>query len=184
MCILIYSDHGSVFHLGIIKGNVQTVCFDVFVWIVLTVHWWKETDAVPGSLEIILWWLIPATSHSYITSLTQQHTFRMSWDFLLFTLVLCFLSLCVCVCVCVWLQLIDTFSTEISELKQEMVQPAREPETEILHRWVLPSSPSSSSSLELMGYITFTFSHLPHTFIQSDLQMRTILHGVVCVLKD
>uniref|UniRef100_A0A8C2GS90 Ras and Rab interactor 2 n=1 Tax=Cyprinus carpio TaxID=7962 RepID=A0A8C2GS90_CYPCA len=28
--------------------------------------------------------------------------------------------------------LIDTFSTEISELKQEMVQPAREPETEIL----------------------------------------------------
>ncbi len=89
-----------------------------------------------------------------------------------------------CVCVCVWLQLIDTFSTEISELKQEMVQPAREPETEILHRWVLPSSPSSSSSLELMGYITFTFSHLPHTFIQSDLQMRTILHGVVCVLKD
>lgn len=29
-------------------------------------------------------------------------------------------------------KLIDTFSTEISELKQEMVQPAREPETEIL----------------------------------------------------
>ncbi|XP_042624898.1 ras and Rab interactor 2 isoform X3 [Cyprinus carpio] len=31
-----------------------------------------------------------------------------------------------------WNVLIDTFSTEISELKQEMVQPAREPETEIL----------------------------------------------------
>ncbi|XP_067277140.1 ras and Rab interactor 2 isoform X2 [Pseudorasbora parva] len=31
-----------------------------------------------------------------------------------------------------WNVLIDTFSTEISELKQEMVQPVREPETEIL----------------------------------------------------
>ncbi len=145
------------------------MCFDVFVWIVLTVSCWKETDAVAGSLGIISWWLIPDTSHSYKTSMTHQHTFRMSWDFLLFTLVLCFLS------VCVWLQLIDTFSTEISELKQEMVQPAREPKTEILQGWVLPSSLTYSSSLALIGYITFTFSHLAHSFIQSDLQMRTIL---------
>lgn len=125
----------------------STVLWCLCFWIVLTVSCWKEMDAVAGLLGIISWWLIPdtATSHSYKTCLTHEHIFRMCSDFLLFMLIWC---------ACVWLQLIDTFSSEISELKQEMVQPARDPETEILQGWVHHSL-LSSSSLALMGVLGY-----------------------------